>query len=88
MHDAPVQRAHRVHFLLCIHLARSIASIAEMYKTNCAKNNYAASCFNLGRLKRTATEHSIAMDRLRAAHSLSCLLNARSGWQRRRDERL
>jgi hypothetical protein len=24
-----------------------------MFQLNCAKNNYAASCFNLGRLKRT-----------------------------------
>lgn len=27
-------------------------ALAGMYKQNCDKNNYAASCFNLGRLKR------------------------------------
>ncbi|TYZ60595.1 hypothetical protein PybrP1_004539 [[Pythium] brassicae (nom. inval.)] len=30
---------------------KNYAGAAEMYQLNCAKNNYAASCFNLGRLK-------------------------------------
>jgi hypothetical protein len=57
---------------------------AKMYELNCSKNGYPASCFNLGRLKRTSTGPSAASNRSRL---IGCGGVRCSCWQGRGAER-